>query len=98
MIRQHSSTVQKHPKHGSGAMSIQGKICNKIHENHDDQCRIVDDCRVHTCGTRGTCVDSVHCEMSDFQTDLDGGQEREHPDDCGACMVSRAETRTDAAN
>ena len=22
---QHSSTVQKHPKHGSGAMSIQGK-------------------------------------------------------------------------
>ena len=25
------------PKHGSGAMSIQGKSCNKIHENHDDQ-------------------------------------------------------------
>ena len=24
-------------KHGSGAMSIQGKNCNKIHENHDDQ-------------------------------------------------------------
>ena len=31
VIRQHSSTVQKHPKHGSGAMSIQGKSCNKIH-------------------------------------------------------------------
>ena len=25
MIRQHSSAVQKHPKHGSGAMSIQGR-------------------------------------------------------------------------
>ena len=37
VIRQHSSTVQKHPKNGSGAMSIQGKSCNKIHENHDDQ-------------------------------------------------------------
>ena len=36
-IRQHSSTVQKHPKHGSGALSIQGKNCKKIHENHDDQ-------------------------------------------------------------
>ena len=37
MIRQHSSTVQKHPKHGSGAMSIQGKSYKNIHENHDDQ-------------------------------------------------------------
>ena len=77
MIRQHSSTVQKHPKHGSGAMSIQGKNCNKIHENHDDQC-------------------SVKCPIQ--ETEIDGGHEREDPDDCGACTVSRAETRTDAAS
>ena len=32
------------PKHGSGAMSIQGKNCNKIHENHDDQCSVK--CRI----------------------------------------------------
>ena len=89
------STVQKHPKHGSGAMSIQGKSFKTIHE---DQCRNVDDCRVHKNGPRGTCVDSVQCEMSDFQTDIDGGQECENPDDCGGCMVSRAETRSDAAN
>ena len=61
MIRQHSSTVQKHPKHGSGAMSIQGKSFKTIHEIHDNQV----------------------CE---------------NLDDCGACTVSRAETRTDAAN
>ena len=36
-----------------------------ICEDHDDQCRNVDYFRVHTCGTRGTCVDSVQCEMSD---------------------------------
>ena len=29
--------MQKHPKHGSGAMSIQGKSFKKIHENHDNQ-------------------------------------------------------------
>ena len=40
VIRQHSSTVQKHPKHGSGTMTIQGKNCKKIHENHDDQCSV----------------------------------------------------------
>ena len=80
-IRQHSTqrrntpnmvataqyTVQEHPKHGSGATSIQGKsveCCKTVHEDHDHQCRNVDDFRVHTCGTRGTCVDSVQCERS----------------------------------
>ena len=69
--------MQKHPKHGSGAMSIQGKSCNKIHENHDDQY-------------------SVKCPIPGHG--YHESQELEDPDDCGACTVSRAETRTDAAN
>ena len=88
MIRQHSSTVQKHPKHGSGAMSIQGKSFKRI---HDDRCRNVDESRVLTCGTRETCVDGVQWEMSDFQTDIDGGQECENPDDWCVYGVSRGD-------
>ena len=38
---------------------------------------------------------SVQYEMSDSQV-VNGGQARENPDDCGACTVSRAETRSDA--
>ena len=60
-----------------------------------EQCR--SRARVATRSTRTTTTNTV-C-MSRFQeTDIDEGQEREDPDDCGACMVSRAETRTDAAN
>ena len=63
MIRQHSSTVLKHPKHGSGAMSIQGKSCNKIHENHDDQCRNVAMCTHAERAERASIVCSVKCRI-----------------------------------
>ena len=82
MIRQHSSTVQKHPKHGSGAMSIQGKSFKTIHENHDNQV-----CENMTSVARlfvRAMKTSVQNEMSDSQTDVDEGQEDEDPDDCGA--------------
>ena len=64
-IVQHSSTVQKHGKHGSGALAARALV------------------------TRVCCVmtdpeTSVQNEMSDSQTDIDGGQECENLDDCGA--------------
>ena len=37
---------------------------------------------------------SRDCDPRFQETDIDGGQECENPDDCGACAVSRAETRT----
>ena len=43
------------------------------------QCRNVDDCRMHTCGPRGTCVDvvsshSCDCDPGFKETDIDGGK------------------------
>ena len=64
------------------------ECCKTVHDDHDDQCRNVDDFRVHM---RGTCVDSVQCEMSYSQTDIDGRSGMR------ACTVSRAETRNDAS-
>ena len=63
------------------------------------QCRNVDDCRVHICGPRGTCVDGVSSHSCDYdlgfpEADIDGDKLCENFDDCGACSVARAmETR-----
>ena len=63
------------------------------------QCRNVDDCRMHTCGPRGTCVDGVSSHSGDYdpgfrETDIDGDTVCENLDDCGDCSVVRAmETR-----
>ena len=62
-------TVQKHPKQGSGAMSVQGQsarralsVARRSKRTTTTDAEMFDDFRVHTCGTRGT---SIVCEMSD---------------------------------
>ena len=63
------------------------------------KCRNVDDCRMHTCGPRGTCVDGVNSYSCDHdpgfqQTDIDGDKLCENIADCGACSIVQAmETR-----
>ena len=63
------------------------------------QCRNVEDCRMHTCGPRGTCVDGVSsnscdCDPGFQETDIGGDKVCENIDDCGACSVVQAmETR-----
>ena len=64
------------------------------------QCRNVDDCRMHTCGPRGTRVDGVNshscdCDPGSQEKDIDGDKVCEkNIDDCGACSIVRAtETR-----
>ena len=56
------------------------------------QCRNVDDCRVHTCGPRGTCVDGVSGDYDPgfWETDIDGGKLCENLDDCDACSILQA--------
>ena len=66
------SQCEKHPKHGSGAMSIQG--------NSAGNKSTVDESLLCYGGPRNECA----VEMSDSQTDVDGGQECENLDDSGA--------------
>ena len=54
-------------------------------------------CAHADCAERASMVSirTVVIVIPPFQeTEIDGGQECENPDDCGACTVSRAETRT----
>jgi len=53
-----------------------------------DQCQNIDDCRVHTCGPHGTCVDGVNsyscdCAPGFEETDVDGEKVCGNIDDCG---------------
>ena len=52
---------------------------------------------MHTCGSRGTCVDGVNSYSSDYdgiqETEIDGDQVCENPDDCGARLIVRAMER-----
>ena len=51
---------------------------------------------MRACGVCGTCLDGVNsyncdCDPRFQETEIDGGQECENPDDRGACTVSRTD-------
>ena len=66
--------------------------CEATENSPVHQCRNVDDCRMHTCGPHGTCVDGVSSYSGEYdlgfrETDIDGDKLCECLDDCGACSL-----------